>query len=106
MRRPRRGYPDPNHGRRRLATPFKNSYPFQTRSDILFVGDVGEEGPGDLRGMRYLFQKGPYKDKIKFFLAVDGPGDASDLVTGAVASRRYRVALRGPGGHSFGSSVS
>ena len=75
----------------------------QTRSDILFVGDVGEEGPGDLRGMRYLFQKGPYKDKIKFFIAVDGPGDGSDLVTGALASRRYRVALHGPGGHSFGS---
>src|SRR6186713_1287570 len=34
----------------------------QTTSDILFVGDVGEEGSGDLRGMRYLFEKGPYKD--------------------------------------------
>src|SRR6185295_18626051 len=34
----------------------------QTRSDILFVGDVGEEGEGDLRGMKHLFQKGPYKD--------------------------------------------
>src|SRR5436309_9613910 len=53
----------------------------QTRSDILFVGNVGEEGPGDLRGMKYLFQKGPYKDKIKMFVSVDGAGDGSDVVT-------------------------
>src|SRR5262249_36912248 len=69
----------------------------------LFVGNVGEEGPGDLRGIRYLFQKGPYKDKIKFFVSVDGAGDGSDIVTSAVASKRYRVAFRGPGGHSFGA---
>ena len=75
----------------------------QTRSDILFVGNVGEEGPGDLRGMRYLFQKGPYKDRIKTFVSVDGAGDGSDIVTGAIGSKRYRVALHGPGGHSYGS---
>src|SRR5436190_1488917 len=39
----------------------------KTKSDILFVGDVGEEGPGDLRGMRYLFGKGKYKDRVKAF---------------------------------------
>src|SRR5207247_805557 len=75
----------------------------QTKSDILFVGNVGEEGPGDLRGVRYLFQKGSYKDKIKMFVSVDGSGDGSDIVTGAVASKRYRVAFRGPGGHSYGA---
>lgn len=75
----------------------------QTMSDILFVGDVGEEGPGDLRGVKYLFQKGPYKGKIKMFVSLDGAGEGSDVVTGALGSKRYRVTYRGPGGHSYGS---
>src|SRR5262249_22048257 len=41
----------------------------QTKSDILFVADVGEEGPGDLRGMKQLFLKGAYKDRIKMFIS-------------------------------------
>jgi tripeptide aminopeptidase len=75
----------------------------QTTGDILFVGDVGEEGPGDLRGMKYLFQKGRYKDRIRMFVSVDGAGNGSDIVNGALGSRRYRVAFRGPGGHSYGA---
>jgi acetylornithine deacetylase/succinyl-diaminopimelate desuccinylase-like protein len=75
----------------------------QTSSDILFIGNVGEEGPGDLRGVRYLFQKGPYRDRIKMFISVDGAGGGSDIVTGALGSRRYHVTFRGPGGHSYGA---
>ena len=75
----------------------------QTTSDILFIGNVGEEGPGDLRGMRYLFQKGRYKDRIRMFVSVDGAGSGSDIVTGALGSRRYHVVFRGPGGHSYGA---
>jgi acetylornithine deacetylase/succinyl-diaminopimelate desuccinylase-like protein len=75
----------------------------QTTSDILFIGNVGEEGPGDLRGMRYLFQKGPYKDRIGMFISVDGAGGGSDVVNGALGSRRYHVTFRGPGGHSYGA---
>jgi len=75
----------------------------QTTGDILFVGDVGEEGPGDLRGMRYLFQKGRYKDRIRMFISIDGAGNGSDIVNGALGSRRYRVTFRGPGGHSYGA---
>lgn len=74
----------------------------RTRSDILFVGDVGEEGPGDLRGMRYLFGKGKYKDRIKAFFSMDG-NEAARVTFGAVGSRRYRVAFHGPGGHSYGA---
>ena len=74
----------------------------QTKSDILFVGNVGEEGPGDLRGMRYLFGKGKYKDRIKAFFSMDGT-DAARVTFGAVGSRRYRVAFHGPGGHSYGA---
>src|SRR5207237_4150072 len=75
----------------------------QTASDILFVGDVGEEGPGDLRGMKYLFQKGPYKDKIKMFVSLDPAGPGNDITIGAVGSKRYRVTFKGPGGHSYGA---
>ena len=74
----------------------------RTRRDILFVGNVGEEGPGDLRGMRHLFGKGKYKDRVAAFFSMDGTG--ADRVTyGAVGSRRYRVAFKGPGGHSYGA---
>jgi tripeptide aminopeptidase len=73
-----------------------------TKTDILFVADVGEEGPGDLRGMRYLFGKGKYKDRIKAFFSMDGL-EAARVTYGAVGSRRYRVAFHGPGGHSYGA---
>jgi acetylornithine deacetylase/succinyl-diaminopimelate desuccinylase-like protein len=75
----------------------------QTKNDILFVGDVGEEGQGDLRGMRYLFQKGPYKDRIKAFISIDGTGQGNDITNGGVGSKRYRVTFKGPGGHSYGA---
>jgi tripeptide aminopeptidase len=73
----------------------------RTASDILFVGNVGEEGRGDLRGVKYLLQQGRYKDRIKQFIAVDGSGPGGDIVTGAVGSRRYEVTFNGPGGHSY-----
>ena len=75
----------------------------QTANDILFVANVGEEGPGDLRGVRYLFQKGAYKDRIKTFISVDGTGAGNSITNGAVGSKRYRVTFKGPGGHSFGA---
>jgi tripeptide aminopeptidase len=74
----------------------------KTRKDILFVGNVGEEGPGDLRGTRYLFTKGKYKDRVAAFFSMDGT--SADRVTfGAVGSKRYRVTFKGPGGHSYGA---
>lgn len=72
----------------------------QTEADILFVGDVGEEGLGDLRGVRHLFREGA--DPIDAMIAIDG-GDLSRLVTTAVGSHRYRVTFKGPGGHSYGA---
>jgi tripeptide aminopeptidase len=74
----------------------------QTRADLLFVADVGEEGHGDLRGMRHLFQKGPYKDRISAFITVDSP-DMDRIAVGGVGSKRYRVIFKGPGGHSYGA---
>ena len=80
-----------------------DSAKIQTSSDILFVADVGEEGPGDLRGMKYLFQKGPYKDKIKMFISLDPFGWGNDITTAGMGSKRFKVIFSGPGGHSFGS---
>jgi acetylornithine deacetylase/succinyl-diaminopimelate desuccinylase-like protein len=72
----------------------------ETESDILFVASVGEEGLGDLRGMKYLFGKGPYKDRIKTFIAIDGLTPQA-IMTTALGSKRYRLTFSGPGGHSY-----
>lgn len=74
----------------------------RTASDILFVGDVGEEGLGDLRGIRHLFTEGKYRDRIKAFFTVDSP-DVEVIAVGGIGSKRYHVTFRGPGGHSFGA---
>jgi tripeptide aminopeptidase len=74
----------------------------KTDRDILFVGNVGEEGPGDLRGVRYLFTKGKYKDRIAAFFSMDGTNGAR-IVNGGTGSKRYRVTYKGPGGHSYGA---
>lgn len=78
-----------------------NAAGLRTARDILFVGDVGEEGLGDLRGTRALFA-GKYKDRIGAFITIDSPYmDA--VVTGGIGSKRYRATFRGPGGHSWGA---
>ena len=79
-----------------------NAAAIRTTSDILFVGTVGEEGLGDLRGVRHLFNKGKYKGLAKAFLSLDG-GGMDSMVTGGAGSRRYRVTFKGPGGHSYGA---
>src|SRR6185369_6196501 len=72
-----------------------------TEGSILFVGTVGEEGEGNLRGVRHLFTKGRWAKHIDSFLSFDGPG--LDRITNrALGSRRYRVEVAGPGGHSWG----
>jgi tripeptide aminopeptidase len=70
----------------------------QTDGPVTFVADVGEEGLGDLRGMKQLFGD-TMKGRIDRFLAIDGTG--LFLVNTAVGSRRYRVTFKGPGGHSY-----
>lgn len=72
------------------------------KKTILFVGDVGEEGKGDLRGIRHLFAEGKYRDRIDAFISVDGP-ETARIVNQAVGSYRYRVTFNGPGGHSYGA---
>lgn len=79
-----------------------NAARVRTRSDILFVGTVGEEGLGDLRGVRHLFAKGKYKDRIGAFVSIDGSG-LDSIVNQGTGSKRYRLTFKGPGGHSYGA---
>ncbi len=69
----------------------------QTVGDILFVGTVGEEGRGDLRGGKYLFST--IKD-IDGFISIDGDGSEKIIYLG-LGSKRFEFTFRGPGGHSF-----
>ncbi len=74
----------------------------RTRAPILFVANVGEEGPGNLRGVRHLFTEGVYKDRIGAFFSIDGSG-TERIVNGGVGSKRYHLVFKGPGGHSYGA---
>lgn len=67
---------------------------------LVFIGNVGEEGEGDLRGMRHIFSTERWKDAISFSVVLDGAG-ADTIVAEALGSRRFEVIVRGPGGHSW-----
>lgn len=77
-----------------------NASEIRTRDDILFIGTVGEEGLGDLRGVKHLFRPGG--PQIDAFISVDGT-DESGITNMALGSHRYRVTFHGPGGHSWGA---
>lgn len=72
----------------------------ETAGDIIFVANVGEEGLGDLRGVRHLFSE-ELKGRITHFISIDGTG--LGITTAGVGSNRYRVTFTGPGGHSYGA---
>jgi acetylornithine deacetylase/succinyl-diaminopimelate desuccinylase-like protein len=72
----------------------------KTRGDVLFVASVGEEGLGDLRGVKHLFREGG--PRIDQFIAVDG-GSTDRVLNRAIGSYRYKVTYKGPGGHSWGA---
>ena len=77
-----------------------NDVDLRTQGDILFIGNVGEEGLGDLRGMKNLFREGG--PRIDAFVSVDGAGSTAITHMG-LGSHRYRVTFEGPGGHSWGA---
>jgi tripeptide aminopeptidase len=72
----------------------------ETDDDVLFVGVVGEEGLGDLRGMKYLYRDGGIRPDA--WIDVDG-GGLSRIVSMGLGSVRYRITFEGPGGHSWGA---
>jgi len=69
-------------------------------TSILFIGNVGEEGEGDLRGMRHIFSTSCWRDPIRYSVVLDGAG-SDTIVAEALGSRRFEVIVRGPGGHSW-----
>lgn len=77
-----------------------NEAKIETNGTIIFVANVGEEGLGDLRGVRHLFGE-ELKGRATHFISVDGTG--LGLTNGAVGVVRYRVTFHGPGGHSYGA---
>jgi tripeptide aminopeptidase len=77
-----------------------NAAEIETELDVWFVGTVGEEGLGDLRGMKHLFREGG--PDIDAFISIDGLG-RNGITHAGLGSYRYRVTFRGPGGHSWGA---
>lgn len=67
---------------------------------VVFIGNVGEEGEGDLRGMRHIFSAPRWRDSIAYSLVLDGAG-CDTIVAEALGSRRFEIIVRGPGGHSW-----
>lgn len=67
---------------------------------ILFAANVGEEGEGDLRGIRHIYAAAPWRRRIVSHLVLDGAGHTV-AVTGALGSRRFEAEIVGPGGHSW-----
>jgi tripeptide aminopeptidase len=76
------------------ATKIPHALPF------VFIGNVGEEGEGDLRGMRHVFATPRWSQAIAYSIVVDGAG-SDTVVAEALGSRRFEVIVRGPGGHSW-----
>jgi acetylornithine deacetylase/succinyl-diaminopimelate desuccinylase-like protein len=72
----------------------------QPVTNIAFIGNVGEEGEGNLRGMRHLFSVSRWRDAIRALLVIDGAG-TDTYVNQALGSRRFEITFRGPGGHSW-----
>ncbi len=68
--------------------------------DLVFAGNVGEEGEGDLRGMRHLYERSAFRESIIAHIVLDGAGHEV-AITEALGSQRYLVTVRGPGGHSW-----
>jgi len=67
---------------------------------VLFIGDVGEEGEGDLRGMRHIYQQPRWSANIASLVVLDGAGSDTIIAEG-LGSRRYEIVIRGQGGHSW-----
>jgi acetylornithine deacetylase/succinyl-diaminopimelate desuccinylase-like protein len=71
-----------------------------THANVLLVANVGEEGEGNLSGMRFLCKQSPLAKRIRAFLVLDG-ATTDHITTQALGSRRFEVTFTGPGGHSW-----
>lgn len=86
-----------------IARQYAFKRPHGGRRGLVLVANVGEEGEGNLSGMRYLCRQSSLAEQIEAFLVLDGPG-VEHLTTQALGSRRFEVLFSGPGGHSWSDS--
>jgi len=98
------GVGDDSRGLAVLLTLARFLMPLSKKFPIVYVATVGEEGMGDLRGVKHLFNKINADNLLscRVFITIDGSG-SSRIITGATGSKRYRVLYFGPGGHSYGA---
>ncbi len=72
----------------------------ETRDTLLLAANVGEEGQGNLRGMRHLLASPAFRERLRAMLVIDGPG-VEHIVIEGLGSRRLEIVVEGPGGHSW-----
>jgi tripeptide aminopeptidase len=72
----------------------------ENASKLVLIANVGEEGEGNLSGMRYVCKQSPLAGRVSSFLILDGP-NTDHITSQALASRRFDITLTGPGGHSW-----
>ncbi|MBO0330228.1 M20/M25/M40 family metallo-hydrolase [Muricauda sp. CAU 1631] len=96
------GIGDDTRGLAMLISMLKamNKADIKTKKDLLIVGSVGEEGLGDLRGMKYMFNESGLD--IDSWIAIDG-GSLGRISNAGLGSKRYKLLIKGQGGHSWGA---
>jgi acetylornithine deacetylase/succinyl-diaminopimelate desuccinylase-like protein len=77
-----------------------NDASIATQKTLLFLANTSEDGLGDLKGVKYLFQQSTHRSRLKAFISVDGPS-LERINANGTGVRRYKVTVRGPGGHSY-----
>jgi tripeptide aminopeptidase len=84
-----------------VARALKSAPPLEDRrADLVFIANVGEEGEGNLSGMRYICKQSPLARRLAAFLVLDGAG-VEHITSQALGSRRFELTFSGPGGHSW-----
>ena len=84
-----------------VARALKSAPPIEDRrADLVFIANVGEEGEGNLSGMRHICKQSPLARRLAAFLVLDGAG-VDHITSQALGSRRFELTFSGPGGHSW-----
>jgi tripeptide aminopeptidase len=84
-----------------VARALKSAPPIEDRhADLVFIANVGEEGEGNLSGMRHICKQSPLARRLAAFLVLDGAG-VGHITSQALGSRRFELTFSGPGGHSW-----
>lgn len=83
-----------------IARAVSSAQPVEHTQHLLLAANVGEEGEGNLSGMKYLCRQPPFANRLQSILVLDGP-DTAHITADALACRRFEITVTGPGGHSW-----